>query len=78
MIESSRLPMDRICTHQLPLADFQKGWKWSPAARDRSRSRSSRDHKQCLRAGFCVLITKEVADKVNNLVSTTGWIHGIS
>ena len=25
MIESARLPMDRICTHQLPLADFQKG-----------------------------------------------------
>ena len=25
MIESGRLPMDRICTHQLPLADFQKG-----------------------------------------------------
>ncbi|HET6529213.1 MAG TPA: alcohol dehydrogenase catalytic domain-containing protein [Actinoplanes sp.] len=25
MIESGRLPMDRICTHQLPLADFQDG-----------------------------------------------------
>jgi erythritol/L-threitol dehydrogenase len=25
MIESGRLPMDRICTHQLPLAEFQKG-----------------------------------------------------
>jgi erythritol/L-threitol dehydrogenase len=25
MLESARLPMDRICTHQLPLADFQKG-----------------------------------------------------
>ncbi|HJV15635.1 MAG TPA: zinc-binding dehydrogenase, partial [Propionibacteriaceae bacterium] len=25
MIESGRLPMDRICTHQVPLADFQKG-----------------------------------------------------
>ena len=25
MIESGRLPMDEICTHQLPLADFQKG-----------------------------------------------------
>ena len=25
MIESGRLPMDRICTHQLPLADFQQG-----------------------------------------------------
>ena len=25
MLESRRLPMDRICTHQLPLADFQKG-----------------------------------------------------
>jgi threonine dehydrogenase-like Zn-dependent dehydrogenase len=25
MIESGRLPMDDICTHQLPLADFQKG-----------------------------------------------------
>jgi threonine dehydrogenase-like Zn-dependent dehydrogenase len=25
MIESGVLPMDRICTHQLPLADFQKG-----------------------------------------------------
>jgi erythritol/L-threitol dehydrogenase len=25
MLESGRLPMDRICTHQLPLADFQKG-----------------------------------------------------
>ena len=25
MIESGRLPMERICTHQLPLADFQKG-----------------------------------------------------
>ncbi len=25
MIESGRLPMDKICTHQLPLAEFQKG-----------------------------------------------------
>lgn len=25
MIESGALPMDDICTHQLPLADFQKG-----------------------------------------------------
>jgi threonine dehydrogenase-like Zn-dependent dehydrogenase len=25
MIESGRLPMDRICSHQLPLAEFQKG-----------------------------------------------------
>ena len=25
MIESGRLPMDQICTHQFPLADFQKG-----------------------------------------------------
>ena len=25
MIESGVLPMDQICTHQLPLADFQKG-----------------------------------------------------
>jgi erythritol/L-threitol dehydrogenase len=25
MIESGRLPLDRICTHQLPLADFQQG-----------------------------------------------------
>ncbi|CAA9410926.1 MAG: Sorbitol dehydrogenase [uncultured Propionibacteriaceae bacterium] len=25
MIESGILPMDKICTHQLPLADFQKG-----------------------------------------------------
>jgi erythritol/L-threitol dehydrogenase len=25
MLESGRLPMDRICTHQLPLAEFQKG-----------------------------------------------------
>ena len=25
MIESGRLPMDEICTHQLPLADFQHG-----------------------------------------------------
>ena len=25
MIESGRLPLDKICTHQLPLADFQKG-----------------------------------------------------
>ena len=25
MIESGVLPMDEICTHQLPLADFQKG-----------------------------------------------------
>jgi erythritol/L-threitol dehydrogenase len=25
MLESGRLPMDRICTHQVPLADFQNG-----------------------------------------------------
>jgi threonine dehydrogenase-like Zn-dependent dehydrogenase len=25
MIESGGLPMDKICTHQLPLAEFQKG-----------------------------------------------------
>jgi threonine dehydrogenase-like Zn-dependent dehydrogenase len=25
MLESRRLPMDKICTHQLPLAEFQKG-----------------------------------------------------
>ena len=25
MIESGVLPMDKICTHQLPLAEFQKG-----------------------------------------------------
>ncbi|MDO5711200.1 MAG: alcohol dehydrogenase catalytic domain-containing protein [Micrococcales bacterium] len=25
LIEEGRLPMDEICTHQLPLADFQKG-----------------------------------------------------
>ena len=25
LIESGRLPMDKICTHQLPLADFQQG-----------------------------------------------------
>jgi threonine dehydrogenase-like Zn-dependent dehydrogenase len=25
MLESGRLPIERICTHQLPLADFQKG-----------------------------------------------------
>jgi threonine dehydrogenase-like Zn-dependent dehydrogenase len=25
MIESGRLPTERICTHQLPLAEFQKG-----------------------------------------------------
>ncbi len=25
LIESGRLPMEQICTHQLPLADFQKG-----------------------------------------------------
>jgi len=25
MLETGRLPMDEICTHQLPLADFQKG-----------------------------------------------------
>ena len=25
MIESGLLPMDKICTHQLPLEDFQKG-----------------------------------------------------
>jgi len=25
MIESGRLPMDRICTHQLPVSEFQEG-----------------------------------------------------
>jgi erythritol/L-threitol dehydrogenase len=25
MLESGRLPMEKICTHQLPLAEFQKG-----------------------------------------------------
>src|SRR5699024_626148 len=25
MLAAGRLPMDRICTHQLPLADFQQG-----------------------------------------------------
>jgi threonine dehydrogenase-like Zn-dependent dehydrogenase len=25
MIESGALPMDKICTHQLPIAEFQKG-----------------------------------------------------
>jgi threonine dehydrogenase-like Zn-dependent dehydrogenase len=25
MLEAGRLPMEKICTHQLPLADFQKG-----------------------------------------------------
>ena len=25
MIESGRLPMEKICTHQLPLADFKAG-----------------------------------------------------
>ena len=25
MIESGKLPMERICTHQLPLAQFQEG-----------------------------------------------------
>jgi erythritol/L-threitol dehydrogenase len=25
MVESGRLPLDRICTHQLPLKDFQRG-----------------------------------------------------
>jgi erythritol/L-threitol dehydrogenase len=25
MIESGRLPLDKISTHQLPLAEFQKG-----------------------------------------------------
>ena len=25
MLESGRLPMDEICTHQLPLAEFQEG-----------------------------------------------------
>ena len=25
MMESGVLPMDQICTHQLPLAEFQKG-----------------------------------------------------
>ena len=25
MLESKSLPMDRICSHQLPLAEFQQG-----------------------------------------------------
>jgi threonine dehydrogenase-like Zn-dependent dehydrogenase len=25
LIESGSLPMDKICTHQLPLTEFQKG-----------------------------------------------------
>ena len=25
MLESGRLPMDGICTHQLPLEEFQEG-----------------------------------------------------
>jgi threonine dehydrogenase-like Zn-dependent dehydrogenase len=25
MIASGRLPLEEICSHQLPLADFQKG-----------------------------------------------------
>ncbi len=25
MIETGTLPMDEICTHQLPLAEFQEG-----------------------------------------------------
>jgi threonine dehydrogenase-like Zn-dependent dehydrogenase len=25
MIEAGRLPMERICTHQLPLRDFEEG-----------------------------------------------------
>jgi threonine dehydrogenase-like Zn-dependent dehydrogenase len=25
MLESGTLPMERICTHQLPLAEFQTG-----------------------------------------------------
>jgi threonine dehydrogenase-like Zn-dependent dehydrogenase len=35
MIESGRLPMDRICTHQLPLAQFEEGLE---LVRDGSRS----------------------------------------
>ena len=38
MIESGRLPLDRICTHQLPQPTSRRVWKWSPAARARSRS----------------------------------------
>lgn len=26
MVESGTLPLDEICTHQLPLEDFQKGF----------------------------------------------------
>jgi erythritol/L-threitol dehydrogenase len=35
MIESGRLPMDRICTHQLPLAQFEEGLE---LVRDGSKS----------------------------------------
>jgi Zn-dependent alcohol dehydrogenase len=32
LIESGRLPMEKICTHQLPLADLRPGWiLWAAA-----------------------------------------------
>jgi threonine dehydrogenase-like Zn-dependent dehydrogenase len=34
MIESGRLPMDRICSHQLPLAEFQKGLELVDSGRE--------------------------------------------
>jgi threonine dehydrogenase-like Zn-dependent dehydrogenase len=34
MLESGRLPMERICTHQLPLADFQKGLDMVPSGKE--------------------------------------------
>ena len=43
MIESGRLPMDRICTHNSPSRVSSKAWSWCPAVRSRSRSRSFRD-----------------------------------
>ena len=39
MLEADRLPMDRICTHQSPWPTSRRVWTWSPAARNRSRSR---------------------------------------
>jgi erythritol/L-threitol dehydrogenase len=34
MIESGRLPMERICTHQFPLAEFQKGLDMVASGKD--------------------------------------------
>ncbi len=34
MIESGRLPMSKICSHQLPLADFQKGLELVDSGKD--------------------------------------------